>query len=77
MAGASYTHVMGFELGEKSRARRDASYDTTQRTGSYPLIDWGWDRQACEDYIRKVTGVDWPKSACTYCLIWNLGGLRS
>lgn len=67
MAGATYTHVMGFELSEIARARRDASYDTEQRAGSYPLIDWGWDRQACEAYIRQLTGVHWPKSACTYC----------
>ena len=67
MAGRPFLHVMGFEAGETGRARRDASYDTAQRTGSYPLIEWGWDRAACEDYIRTVTGVDWPKSACTYC----------
>jgi hypothetical protein len=67
LGGQPYLHIMGFETGEAGRARRDATYDTTQRTGSYPLIDWGWDRRACEDYIRKVTGVDWPKSACTYC----------
>ena len=67
MAGRPFWHVMGFEAGETGRARRDASYDTAQRTGSYPLIEWGWDRAACEDYIRTVTGVDWPKSACTYC----------
>jgi hypothetical protein len=67
MAGQPYLHVMGFEAGETGRARRDAGYDTAQRTGSYPLIEWGWDRAACETYIRAVTGVDWPKSACTYC----------
>jgi hypothetical protein len=68
LAGAAYTHVMGFELGEASRARRDARYNTTQRTGSYPLIDsWHWDRHACESYIRQITGADWPKSACTFC----------
>ncbi len=67
MAGQPYLHVMGFEAGETGRARRDAGYDTAQRTGSYPLIAWEWDRRACENYIRSVTGVDWPKSACTYC----------
>jgi hypothetical protein len=65
MPGQPCLHVMGFEKGEAKRARRDASYDTAQRTGSYPLIAWGWDRQTCEDYSRSVTGVDWPKSACT------------
>ena len=76
MSGQPYLHVMGFEKGEAKRAHRDAGYDTAQRTGSYPLIAWGWDRAACEDYIYSQTGVRWPKSACTYCLIWNLGALR-
>lgn len=67
LAGQPYLHVMGFEAGETGRARRDASYDTAQRTGSYPLIEWGWDRAACEDYILAATGTSWPKSACTYC----------
>ena len=65
--GRPYLHVMGYEAGEVSRARRDATYDTATRTGSYPLIAWGWDRAACERYIRSVTGADWPKSACSYC----------
>jgi hypothetical protein len=67
MSGQRYLHVIGFEAGETGRARRDAGYNDAQRTGSYPLIAWGWDRQTCEDYIRSVTGADWPKSACTYC----------
>jgi hypothetical protein len=67
LAGQPFRHAMGYELGERSRARRDAGYDTAQRTGTYPLIEWGWDRDACERYIRKVTGVTWPKSACTFC----------
>jgi hypothetical protein len=67
MAGWPYLHVMGFEKDEAGRARRDAGYDTAQRTGSYPLLSWGWGRRSCEDYIRAVTGAEWPKSACTYC----------
>jgi len=31
------------------------------------MHDWSWGRQACEDYIRSVTGEFWPKSACAYC----------
>ena len=41
MADRPFWHVMGFEAGETGRALRHASYDTAQRTGSYPLIEWG------------------------------------
>lgn len=62
-----FLHVIGYEAGEIARARRDATYDTRVRTGIYPLINWDWDRAACEDYIYRQTGARWPKSACTYC----------
>jgi hypothetical protein len=65
--GRPFLHAMGYETSEQHRARRDTTYNTAARTGIYPLIDWGWDRAACEHYIRARTGVRWPKSACTYC----------
>jgi hypothetical protein len=66
-AGRPYRHVIGFEATETARAQRDARHGPPERTPAYPLIKWGWDRQACADYIRHALGVDWPKSACTYC----------
>jgi hypothetical protein len=63
----SYRHVMGFEANELSRAVRDAAYDTDRRTGAYPLLEWGWDREQCERYIHELIGVWWPKSCCVYC----------
>ena len=65
--GAPYRHVIGFEANEPRRAAKDATYNTDTRTGEYPLIEWGWDRAACEDYIETVTGIRWQKSACVYC----------
>jgi len=65
--GTPFRHVIGFEANEPGRALKDTRSNTTVRTGEYPLIAWGWDRSACEDYIRSVTGVNWPKSACVYC----------
>lgn len=65
--GRPYRHVIGFEATETARAARDARHGPKTRTPSYPLIEWGWDRAACADYIRTALGVDWPKSACTYC----------
>lgn len=66
-AGGTFRHVMGFEANEERRAIRDATYNTDVRTGEYPLIDWGWDRQDCIDYIEAILGLTWPKSACVYC----------
>jgi hypothetical protein len=67
MGDRPYLHAMGYELTEWRRARRDAGYNTAIRKGIYPLLEWKWDRHSCEDYIRAVTGAEWPKSACTYC----------
>jgi hypothetical protein len=68
LGGEPYLHVMGYEAGEAGRIVKDRRYDTAQRTGVYPLQEWGWTRADCESYIHDVTGVWWPKSACTYCL---------
>jgi hypothetical protein len=60
--------AFGFEIGEQGRARQASEYDTLHRVAEFPLIDWGWDREACSRYIEQITGVpDWPKSACVYC----------
>jgi hypothetical protein len=66
-AGRPYRHVIGFETTETARAERDARHGPAERNPAYPLIEWGWDRHACAEYIRHALGVDWPKSACTYC----------
>lgn len=66
--GQPYRHVVGFEVTETARAARDAQCGPKTRTPVYPLISpWSWDRAACSAYIRRHLGVDWPKSACTYC----------
>ncbi len=67
-AGRCYRHVMGFEVGERSRAAKDALFNTDRRTGCYPLLEWGWDRTRCLDFIAEFTGGHrWSKSACSYC----------
>lgn len=69
----NFTHVMGYEKDEKGRAQKDAREGATnaklgaRRTPSYPLIEWGWNRARCLDYIAEVTGASWAKSACTFC----------
>ena len=64
----SYVQVMGYEAGERKRADKDKKANSDRRTGRYPLIEMGWDRFACQEYIRAQLGVTWPKSACVYCL---------
>ena len=68
--GAPFRHMIGFESGEMRRAIRDAAVPGKKdlnRTAEYPLISWAWDRDACQDYLRDVFGVEWSKSACHMC----------
>jgi hypothetical protein len=68
LAGVPYVHVIGFEADELSRVAKDQSFGGVgERTASYPLVEWGWNRAACLAYIRAATGLDWAKSACTFC----------
>lgn len=66
-AGQPYRHYLGFETGELRRAQRDTAYNTATRYGVYPLLDWQWSRTDALDYLEKVTGRRWQKSACSYC----------
>ena len=43
------------------------SYDTVFRQSFYPLVEWGWTRQDCIDYLRQKLGITWRKSACVQC----------
>lgn len=63
----SYRHVIGFNADETTRVARDRSYSTVLRESEYPLVEWGWDRAACEEYLESVFGVSWHKSACCFC----------
>src|SRR5262249_41532363 len=42
-------------------------YNTAARTAFYPLVEWGWNRSACLDYILSKLGVVWKRSACVFC----------
>ena len=65
--------AFGFSSEELGRADRASSYDRPNRTGFYPLIEWGWTRQVCLDYLFSKLGVIWEKSACVYCPSNQLG----
>jgi hypothetical protein len=62
-----YRHVMGFNADELNRVKRDKSYSTENRKSEYPLVDWGWGRVKCEEYLEELFGIRWHKSCCFYC----------
>ena len=66
--GQPYRHVIGFEAGEQRRADKDRLYNNSRRTGWYPLIELGMDRQACAAYVQAKLGTSWFKSCCTFCV---------
>ncbi|MDQ0994802.1 hypothetical protein [Streptomyces sp. V3I7] len=66
--GRPFRQVMGFNADEPGRCFGDTTASKIPgRTGMYPLMDWGWGRQRCEDYLRSRFGVHWPRSYCTFC----------
>ncbi|MCT9093459.1 hypothetical protein N4G70_32005 [Streptomyces sp. ASQP_92] len=66
--GRPFRQIMGFNADEEGRRFGDqAASKMPGRTGEFPLIDWGWGRQRCEDYLLERFGVHWPKSYCTFC----------
>jgi hypothetical protein len=72
VGGDPFVQAFGFDANEHKRVITDLSYSRekwgkNQKTSIYPLFDWGWDRGACIEFIRSVTGEEWPKSACSYC----------
>jgi hypothetical protein len=62
-----FRHVIGFNAEETKRVTRDKSYSTVDRHSEYPLLEWGWGRKACEDYLEDLFGEPWEKSCCVYC----------
>src|SRR5205809_3926922 len=59
--------TFGFNSDELDRVADAQTYDSLMRIGHYPLVEWGWDRPRCLSYIQEVLGVDWEKSACSFC----------
>ncbi len=66
-AGADRVHILGFAAEETARVEKDQSYSHATRRSVYPLRQWGWDRQQCEDYLLDQFGIIWPRSCCMYC----------
>lgn len=62
-----YRQLIGFDANEVTRAYGDVHQGDDNRRPEYPLIEWGWDRAKCLDYIKAQTGACWTKSACYFC----------
>lgn len=64
--GRKVTKVIGYDIDEQRRAD-NAPKETDKYVMSYPLIEWGWDRNDCIEAIKR-NGLPRPgKSACFFC----------
>ncbi len=59
--------AFGFNADETKRATKAAGYDTAMRQSFYPLVEWGWTRKHCVEYLHDRLQVSWKKSACVQC----------
>lgn len=63
-----FRHAVAFAAEETWRAKRDSSYTTNARRPWYPLIEMGYDRLWCANYLRTVLdGFVYPRSCCVFC----------
>lgn len=63
-AGLKVVKLIGYDADEDRRA---GIAEDSQYTYRYPLIEWGWDRDACVAAIARA-GLPQPgKSACFFC----------
>jgi hypothetical protein len=59
--------AFGFNNQERKRIDRANIYSSLTQTSFYPLLDWGWNRQTCIDYLTQIFGALPQKSACVAC----------
>jgi len=59
--------AFGYNKDEQDRIEKALLYDTPLRQSFYPLVEWGWSRQDCIDYLLRVLGIVWQRSACFQC----------
>jgi hypothetical protein len=58
---------LGYNADETNRAGKADGYTCRGHQFLYPLIEWGWTRDDCIEYLYRTLGVLWKKSACSYC----------
>ena len=64
--------LIGIDAGESHRAKFIVDPETGKKEklyehNEYPLLDWGWDREACLDRIKKEGWENPGKSGCYFC----------
>ena len=59
--------AFGFNAEEQKRIDKAMRYDSPLRQSFYPLVEWDWTRDACIEYLQRMLGVLWHKSACVQC----------
>jgi hypothetical protein len=59
--------VIGYNADELDRVHRSEGYSTDSRETEHPLVEWGWGRKRCEEYVAQIVGETWRKSCCTFC----------
>ncbi|SEB31793.1 hypothetical protein [Streptomyces melanosporofaciens] len=74
--GGPFRQIIGFNADEPGRAKADAVMSKNPlRTAVFPLIEWGWGLEDCQNYLFDRFGIWWKKSYCTFCFMWNRAGL--
>jgi hypothetical protein len=58
---------LGYNADETKRAGKADGYTCQGHQFLYPLIEWGWTRDDCTEYLYRTLRVLWRKSACSYC----------
>lgn len=59
--------AFGFNAEETARIERTRAYDGPLRSSIFPLLEWGWNRTRCLEYLERQFGVVWRKSCRVYC----------
>ncbi|MFH7241754.1 MAG: hypothetical protein ACHWZW_02785 [Spirulina sp.] len=59
--------AIGYNADELKRAAKSNDYGCRSASYFYPLIEWGWGRERCVEYLQQTFGVKWPKSCCYFC----------
>lgn len=63
-AGQKINRIIGIDAGETRRAKLPPDDYFVYK---YPLVEWGWDRDACHYAIERAGLPQPPKSSCFFC----------
>jgi hypothetical protein len=64
--------AFGFNSEERKRIERANIYSSPTRTSFYPLVNWGWNRDACINYLTEMFRTPSRRSSCVACPFVNL-----